>query len=259
MNVKQLPALIGALASAGVFGVIAFFVHPLVTLALASAMCLLGYLVARLAIGKAGGEVARGVLVGVNAAANFALARWLYGALLGEEIGLAVGAALAVVNLLCVVHAIAASDVFQALVGWLNLFMPMSWPIVAVGLAFVLFEALLGLFGLLFKSEFLKLKGTSVDWKTGTFYVKGGLVGNLNFRHTAFSMGTFGFIDRVGSVGYIEHEAGHALNLAAFGSVFHLVGAADENVLGGHNAALAEALAESNNPTPQFTILRMWC
>jgi hypothetical protein len=49
------------------------------------------------------------------------------------------------------------------------------------------------------------------------------------------------------------------LNLAAFGSLFHFLGAIDENVTGGHQNAYAERLAESNNPAPRWpNIIPMW-
>lgn len=258
MRIQQGPALIGAIAAAVPFGAFAFFLAPLLVVALAGATTVLGYVVGRLAVGSAAGEAARGVLIGVNAAANLALARWAYGALFGAPLGLVLGLTLATLVLLCAVRPIAASDGFQGVLGYLSVLMPMSWPIIGAGLLFLAVEAIGGLVGLIARVDFLKLKGASVDWKTGTFFVQGGLVGNLNFRHTAFNMGSVGFLDRAGSVAFMDHEAGHALNLAAFGSVFHLVGAADENLLGGHDAAFAEVLAESNNPSPQFTVLPMW-
>jgi hypothetical protein len=47
----------------------------------------------------------------------------------------------------------------------------------------------------------------------------------------------------------IEHEAGHALNLSAFGRVFHLVGLIDKMAINGTDAH-AEKFAEGNVPFP---------
>ena len=58
---------------------------------------------------------------------------------------------------------------------------------------------------------------------------------------------------------HLEHEAGHTLNLAAFGSIFHFIGPIDENVTGGDANAYSKRLAESNDPaTTQPNIIPMW-
>ena len=48
-------------------------------------------------------------------------------------------------------------------------------------------------------------------------------------------MGNFAFLTKgnATSAHLIEHEAGHTLNLAIWGTVVHLIGALDENVFGG--------------------------
>ena len=51
--------------------------------------------------------------------------------------------------------------------------------------------------------------------------------------------------------GILEHELGHTLNNAAFGSIWHVVGWIDENFVpkgGRGDKAYAERLAESHNP-----------
>jgi hypothetical protein len=109
-----------------------------------------------------------------------------------------------------------------------------------------------------FKKGYFRVLGLRLDWKTGTFFQKGGFISNLNYRNTAFNMGNFSFVDKGSEKGWhIEHEAGHALNLAAFGSVFHLIGALDENVLGRGNRAYAELLAESNS-SGGSDVIPMW-
>lgn len=60
-------------------------------------------------------------------------------------------------------------------------------------------------------------------------------------------MGNFVFL-KPGSTAE-GHETGHPLNLAAYGWIFHFVGALDENVTGGDADAFAEHLADSHDPS----------
>ncbi len=74
-------------------------------------------------------------------------------------------------------------------------------------------------------------------------------------------MGSFAFAKRDAPPDmHVEHEAGHTLNLAAFGSFFHFIGAIDENVTGGGARAFSERVAESNNPNTVIPgdIVKMW-
>ncbi len=128
----------------------------------------------------------------------------------------------------------------------MNWLLPMSWLIVGLGLLFYIVSGLLHLVtgG---RVPCLRLLESGVDWKTGTFFVKGGLVANLNYTD-AFNMGNFAFVDFQAGAWHKEHEAGHTLNLAAFGSFFHLLGAVDENVVPRrHGNVYSERLAESNS------------
>ncbi len=62
------------------------------------------------------------------------------------------------------------------------------------------------------------------------------------------------------------HETGHTLNVAAFGSIFHFIGAIDENAIQSTPAnAYAERLADSHDPKApakrsggQDAIIPMW-
>ena len=70
-----------------------------------------------------------------------------------------------------------------------------------------------------------------------------------------YTLGNFVYINRTASMrvpaGTIDHETGHVLQVAAFGSIWHFVGAWDENVgpSGGRRSnAYAEQLAEGHNP-----------
>ena len=65
------------------------------------------------------------------------------------------------------------------------------------------------------------------------------------------------FVDMNSNAWHIEHEAGHTLNLAAFGCFFHLIGAFDELVIRGGNA-YSERLAESNSSGTGGNNIAMW-
>jgi hypothetical protein len=196
---------------------------------------LLAYILAAATEGNGFSEFMRGILIGVNSGLNGMLLFLIVLAISkSTPAAIAVGATLGLITFISVFAVISQGEFYQGVVGWLNWLLPMSWLITGLGLLFFLFN-LIG------------IKGGAVDWKTGTFFAHGGWISNLNAWDTAFNMGNFAFVDKNGSVsGYMEHEAGHTLNLAVFGSWFHLIGAVDEIVLR-HGNAYSEQLAESNN------------
>lgn len=193
---------------------------------------------------SAGGEVLPGLLLGVNTGINVVL--------LTAIAGVVPAIVICLIPMLAIVEPVARSDIYQAFVGWANWLLPMSWPIVALGAVFLLVSLLGHPIGLATGSDFFKVRKVFLDWKTGTFFQQGGIFGNanLNPNSTGYNMGDFAFLRKDASgIDYLtEHEAGHTLNLAAFGVVVHLIGALDENVFGGHNAAYTELFAESNVP-----------
>jgi hypothetical protein len=69
-------------------------------------------------------------------------------------------------------------------------------------------------------------------------------------------MGHFAFVYKDASSYYMDHETGHTLSLAAFGSIFHIVGFIDEMVSG--NSAYSEQLAEGHDPSGTGPTLPMW-
>jgi hypothetical protein len=219
-------------------------------------LCVLSYIVAAVAAASSFGEFMRGWLIGMNAALNAVLGFALAATLFDVPTGAVVGAILGVMNLVCVLAPVTQNEFYQGVLGYLNWLMPMSWLIVALGFGFYSVSFLLHLVtgG---KVNFLRIQKLGADWKTGTFFIKGGFVANLNYLHTAFNMGNFSFVDYTSGDWHKDHEAGHTLNLAAFGSVFHLVGAFDENVLRKQNA-YAERLAESNNSGTAGSNIPMW-
>ena len=145
---------------------------------------------------------------------------------------------------------------YQGLLGYLNWLLPVSWPIVALGFSFFLSPARRGRSGVL-GVKFFKISRVKFDWRTGTLFTRGGWISNLNPIDTAFNMGNFAFVDEAFDEMAIDHESGHTLNLAAFGSLFHVVGAVDENLTHGADA-LSERLAESHASASSKPTLGMW-
>jgi hypothetical protein len=220
---------------------------------------LIAYVVANATSGSTAATLTRSLLVGLNSGLNLVFAATIYRELLGVG-GLVFGVAVGVINLLAIFDAVSTSEFYQGVLGWLNWFMPMSWLIVGLGAVFFLLNVVGHMIGyLIFRGNFFRLTGVDVDLKTGTFFVKGGCISNANPIDTAFNMGNFALVDNASSNWHVEHEAGHTLNLGAFGSVFHLIGAVDENVTGGGTNAYSERIAESNDPaTTQSNIIPMW-
>jgi hypothetical protein len=257
---KTLAALIGAVLSATPVIVLSFFPNiKWVALAIAAGSVLLWYIIAALTAASDFGEFMRGFLIGVNSGLNFALANVVYERLFGQQAGLGIAIGLALINFIAVIGPVSNSEFFQGVLGWFNWLMPMSWLVMALGLTFYILNLLGGLVHLIGSVAFFRIQAMTVDWKTGTFFTHGGWISNLNPIDTAFNMGAFSFVDNASSNMHIEHEAGHTLNLGAFGSVFHFIGAIDENVTGGGSSAYSERLAESNDPsTSQSNIIPMW-
>lgn len=213
------------------------------------------YIIARFTSMNLFGEVMRGWLIGMNAALNGLLVVVLMGLAVPLAAAIVIGVVIGVWNSLVAIKPISQSEVFQGFFGWLIWILPMSWLIVGLGLVFYVINLLCALFTL-FQVEYLKIKDMKADWKTGTFFMKGGLISNLNPIDTAFNMGNFSFVDKASSGWHMNHEAGHTLNLGAFGSVFHLIGALDENLFRARANAYAERLAESNSSSNN--VIPMW-
>lgn len=218
-----------------------------------------GYLGAREAAGTDGGEFLRGLLIGVNAGMNLVFAALVFGLIFGLVAGLIIGITLGVINFLAAFDTIAQSEVYQGILGWSSWLMPMSWVVVGLGVVMWVLNVLgfLLTFG---QVDALKIDEMRVDWKTGTIFTKGGWISNLNAWDTAFNMGNFAFVDTnfTDPNWAMEHEAGHSLNLGAFGSIFHFIGFVDEVIAGGGSNAYSEQLAEGNDPTSPGPTLPMW-
>jgi hypothetical protein len=223
------------------------------------AIVAVGYLLAATTSGGVS-DFFRGFLIGFAAGVNVTVGAYagigvLFMLGVGIDaaitIGIAIGIALGAINILAAVDTIAHNEVYQGILGWSSWFMPTTWPINGVGLVFYAVNGLLAL--VTWNSvDALRIEDVQVDWKTGTFYMKGGALSNANPIDTAYNMGHLSFIDRQNPVSIdhvVEHEAGHALSLSAFGSFFHLIGLIDEMGINGKDA-FAEQLAEGNVPFP---------
>lgn len=246
----------------------------------ASGLILLGativfYIVATVFVQKSTGmehetaAVMRGLLIGLSSGTNLVLATNIYGLWFGATVGSIVGVSLFVLGMLASIKAVSQSAAYQAVIGWVSWLAPMSWLVVLLGLGFALVSLVLALLGLA-GIDFLKVRGASTadatvkdkfvvaNWKTGTFFLVGGLAGNANYAKTAFNMGNIGFIHRNAQDDHREHEAGHNLSLFAFGWIVHLLGAVDENIVGYHAQALTELMAESHDTSSGGAKLQVW-
>lgn len=260
MSPKTGYAILGALIAMALIGIADLVLHSVksglwIVAASTAILMVVSYLVAAATAATRFGEFMRGWLVGLNAVLNVGFGFAVASHFAGLAGGASFAAVIGLVNLLGAIGPVSQNGFYQGVIGYLNWLLPMSWFVVALGAAFYLFSFLLyavtaG------RVEYLKVQDFGADWSTGTLFIKGGLIANLNYLDTAFNMGNFSFVDYKSGAWHKDHEAGHTLNLAAFGSVFHLIGALDENVFRGANA-YSERIAESNSSSGGSTIA-MW-
>jgi hypothetical protein len=254
---RVLGGLAGA-ASGGALGLVSWLAlggagGVLLLLGGAIVVVLMLYVVARrTATDPKASEFVAGVLLGFNAAANAVLLAW---------IATPAAAVVTVIVLPAWIPAVARSDIYQAFLRWANFVLPMSWIVTGLGALLTLVSALL--YGVtLGRVEFPRIRDMSADWKTGTIFLFGGLAGNANLRRGSdgYNMGNFAFLrgSATAEGTLVNHEAGHGLNLAAFGWVFHFIGAIDENVVGEGAHAYSEQFAESNVPASAHPTLPLW-
>jgi hypothetical protein len=260
MTLKTGFALLGAVIAA-TLSVVLFFILGgasvlWIDFIVVSVLVVVGYIVAACTVASAFGEFMRGWLVGLNAALNVICALVIVTAFAGVVAGIIAALAIGLVVLLSTIAPISQSAFYQGVVGYLNWLLPMSWVIVALGAMFYAVSLLLHAVTI-GRVAFVKVTQFDIDWPTGTLFMKGGLVANLNILQTAFNMGNFSFVHRNSSAWHTSHEAGHTLNLAVFGALFHLIGAIDENVLRRGSNAFSERLAESN-ASSGGSVIPMW-
>jgi hypothetical protein len=265
MRLKTLLALLGALIAAVIIGgIFAFLMFSWITFTVIASLAVVGYIVAAIAANPltkttAFGEIMRGFLVGLNASANFVVAFALVQTLAGTIGGVVAGATLGALNLVTAIGPLSRTSFFQGVVGYVNWLMPMSWPVIGLGFLFMSFSYLLHAVTI-GKVRYLKVEGVRMDWKTCTLFFKGGLIANLNYADSAFNMGNFAFVDyqSADSNWHMDHESGHTLNLMAFGWIFHLIGALDENATPRGVNALSERIAESYDSGSSGSNIPMW-
>ena len=137
------------------------------------------------------GELCFGMLVGVNAGANFMLvfaALFFIFWIAAMPVAPFLAAGLSLINALAAVPALAGAPWFAAVLGWASWAMPMSWPATALGLLFFVINAAAIAFGVPFNPHF--------EWWTGTVILHGGVLytgrngynlGNFSFFHPDFS------------------------------------------------------------------------
>jgi hypothetical protein len=199
--------------------------------------------------------LARGYGIGLNAGLNIGL----WGILL-PGVGIVIGPVVGLINFLAAIGPLAATGPFQFVLGWSSWAMPMSWP--ATGLGLVLFVINL------VTAPFFGGVAVRLDLTTGTIESAGGLIGITGFVG-GFNLGNFTFltapVTSFVAPGLSAHETGHTLNVAAFGSAWHLVGnAVEENVppftVPGttNTSAYGEMLAESHLPRVGRLTLLQW-
>lgn len=134
--------------------------------------------------------------------------------------------------------------------------MPMSWLATAVGLIAFVLNVIPAIFTLNMVDA-VKIDSLSLDWKTGTIVLEGGWMFAPNVL--GFNLGNFAYIG-TGNSSSTAHETGHTLSNAAFGSIFHFIGAIDENLIQSDpHDAYSEVIAESHDPnTNDPDIIPMW-
>ena len=185
----------------------------------------------------------RGVLIGLNTGLNAAVLLRCLGPF---------SLPLAAVNLLTASR-LTRRPRFRQVLGWAGWLLPLSWPATALGL---------GAFALNVMA-FSSVRRIVLDRATGTVILVGGWLWWPGFSG-GFNLGQFAFVTP-NALGLVAHETGHTLNNAAFGSLFHFIGAADELLVPlliparGWAVAYAERLAESHQPhTGQAPTVRLW-
>jgi RHS repeat-associated protein len=241
-------AVVGVIAAVALVALVVVTGGLLLGIIIAIGVVAISYIVADATAGTGFGEFMRGFMIGFNAGLNAAIAIALFGPVIGIALG--------VINFLAAFDGIASSPIYQGILAWSSWLMPMSWLATAIGLIFFVINIVVAFFTYWIPQwvggsgwDAARINSVSIDWGTGTIVTHGGL---LTPVPGGYNLGNFAYINRNSafSPGLVSHETGHTLNVAAFGSIFHFVGAIDENVVPGRGAnAYAEQLADSHDST----------
>ena len=183
-------------------------------------LMVVSYVVADATAGTAFGEFMRGFMIGVNAGMNAVFATMLFGPVIGIALG--------VINFLAAIDEVASNPIYQGILGWSSWLMPMSWLATGVGLVVFLINVVFGFFAHMVPTWFggtgwdqARINSVSIDWGTGTIVMHGGM---FTVARGGYNLGNFAYIhrDSPADASLVGHETGHTLNVAAFGSIFHL-------------------------------------
>jgi RHS repeat-associated protein len=249
-------AIVGVIAAAAVVAAVVAtggIAGVILGAVLAIGVVSVSYVVAANNTGNGVGEFFRGFMIGFNAGLNAAIGMAIFGP---------VGAALGVINFLAAFDGIAGNKVYQGILGWSSWVMPMSW--LATGIGLVIFIINLIAAAVTWNGSWFGASGAHIDsihvhWETGTLIMKGGWIGAAGGGE-AFDVGNFAFINSSSPdpQGDELHETGHALNVAAFGSIFHLIPGVIEQQTSSDGESYSEHLAESHNPHPDHQASGTW-
>ena len=250
-------AIVGLVAGIALVA-LAVMVPPLAPLAVALGVGLMtvAYIGGAASVGSGFGDFMRGFSIGLNAGINAMVGSMVFGPV--------VGIALGVVGFLAAFDGIAGDrgGAYQSVLGWSSWLMPMSWLANALGLGVFLINRIAAGVGSGRPGAAAQINGYRIDWATGTIITHGGW---LTPVPGGYNLGNFVHVNANSRMtpSLLQHEIGHGLNVAAFGSIWHLVGAWDQNVgpNGGRDAnAYAEHLAESHvdSTLPGAAFVPLW-
>lgn len=257
----------------GLFGAVWPVLLSLLTLH--TVITALFYVMARNAVAGAGlGAVlrnnteffARGALAGICAGANFVLLMAILGAtVVGIPLGILFGLLALILVGAAAFPGASQGRVYQGFLSWAAWMLPMTWVIQILGLTILILDIVARMLGLpalpLFGGTANPAMRLRFDWRFGAVIVHGGFftiqgggytAGNIvfvNFGHTNQPdtlTAVSGLVETFRSV--TQHELGHTLSGGAFGSLFWIVGALDQNVFSAPpgTQAYSEQAAESN-------------
>lgn len=230
---------------------------------------------------------ARGALIGMNACFTMLLT-WLLLPWIAQPIptlgsvlllsspllGIA-GFVIAIINLMALDESICADRSYAAVLGWTSWVAAGSMVVNLLGLLFWIISVVASWFGSTLRLAF--------EWWTGSWVIHGGPL-HVTAVPTAYDLGNFLLVDPrlsatspvflpqvnvagtaldlvhgATAIGLAFHETGHTLNVAAFGSWFHLIGAIDENYISSNGAAVySELLPEGHARDSTRPWIALW-
>lgn len=218
----------------------------------------------------------RGVMIGMNSCVTMVLTgffwpwatQWIPGLgtliLLSSGLFGIAGFVIGFANLMALDESICADRNYAAMMGWSSWVAGGSLLVNTIGLIFLIISVVSAVFGVFVRVTF--------EWWTGSFVVHGGPL-HITAVPTAYDLGNVLLVDpRLATAsptflpaipvtgggttsavsamtvqGLTFHETGHTLNVAVFGSWFHLIGAIDENYVSSNGLAVySELLPEGH-------------